>query len=60
MGEIRKAQVPARERHLTAIKTRQEAAAAILCMEIPVEWGDWTTVEQEIEGAHDGSLDSSL
>lgn len=45
-----------RERYLPAARNRQEAAAAILRMEIPVEWGDWETVEQEIEGAHDGGL----
>jgi predicted DNA-binding ribbon-helix-helix protein len=45
-----------RERYMPISHTRQEAAAAILRMEIPGTWGSWEEIESEIEEAHDSSL----
>ena len=45
-----------RERYMPVSHVRQEAAAAILRMQIPGTWGTWEEIEADIEEGHDSSL----
>jgi hypothetical protein len=42
-----------RERYMTPSQDRKKAAEEICRMELPIHWGDWETIEREIEEAHD-------
>lgn len=51
--EVREA---ATSRHLTGQEARRRAVQDILSIDLPIQWGDWEDMEQEISEARNADL----